>query len=219
MLALAACFAVAAQPKAKARIAAGAATTAATTALRGNTVLGKEKSDAERCQECHGTQGQGSASEPDGKFAKLAGQYPEYIVKQVRNFRTGERRHDVMAIMARSIDDTDAADIAAYFAAQDRMRGDGTGDSPGARQLYTQGDAARNIAACAECHGAQGQGKSAGKEQFPVIGGQDRRYLEKQLIEWRSGERRNSPGAVMNHVAKALTDPEIKALAAYIAGF
>jgi len=207
---------MAAQPKAKAT--ARVETTIAAIAPRGNAVLGKEKSEAERCQECHGTEGQGSTSEPEGKFAKLAGQYPEYIVKQIRNFRSGERKHDVMAIMARSIDDADVADIAAYFAIQNRMRGDGTGDNPAGRQLYTQGDAARNITACVECHAEQGQGKSAGNERFPVIGGQDRRYLEKQLIEWRGGERRNSPGAVMNQVAKSLTDREIKALADYISG-
>ena len=191
---------------------------AITAAARGDAVLGKEKSEAERCQECHGPQGQGSLSEPDGKFAKLAGQYPEYIVKQIRDFRSGARKNDVMAIMARSIDDGDLADIAAYFAAQDRMRGDGKGGGADARQLFAQGDAARGIAACASCHGEQGQGKSIGKERFPVIGGQDARYLERQLADWRAGERRNSPGAVMNRVAQSLTDREIKSLAAYLSG-
>jgi len=211
--ALAAAFPAMAQTKVRPKAEA-----AVTAAPRGDAVLGKAKSEAERCQECHGPQGQGSLSEPEGKFAKLAGQYPDYVVKQIRDFRSGARKNDVMAIMARSIDDADVADIAAYFAAQERMRGDGKGGSTDARQLYAQGDAARNIVACASCHGEQGQGKSAGKEQFPVIGGQDARYLERQLTDWRAGERRNSPGAVMNRVAQSLSDREIKSLAAYLAG-
>jgi len=211
-LALPAVFPAAAQTKARPKVETVAA------APRGNAVVGKEKSEAERCQECHGPQGQGSLSEPEGKFAKLAGQHPDYIVKQVRDFRSGARRNDVMAIMARSIDDADLADIAAYFAAQERMRGEGAGGNAQARQLFAQGDAARGISACATCHGEHGQGRSAGKERYPVIGGQDARYLEKQLVDWRAGERRNSPGTVMNQVAKSLTDLEIKALAGYIAG-
>src|SRR2546430_1342452 len=89
-------------------------------AAGGDAVAGKLKSETERCQECHGVDGNGV----DGKFARLAGQYPEYIVKQIRNFRTGARKHDFMSMMAKSIDDLDLADIAAYFSSQQKMKGD-----------------------------------------------------------------------------------------------
>jgi len=180
---------------------------------RGDALVGKEKADAERCIECHSPDPR--LSGPDngtgGRFAKLTGQAPDYLVKQLRNFRSGERRHDFMAMMARSIDDATAADIAAYFAGLPVMRGDGSSAAPAAREVY--------IAACVECHGEAGKGsKTASGANAPVIGGQDQRYLEKQLTEWRSGERRNSPDGAMNRVTKALTDDEIRTLASYLAG-
>lgn len=81
----------------------------------GDAALGQGKADAERCIECHGAdgQGQGHSNGPEGKFARLAGQQAAYIVKQIQDFRSGARKHDQMAIMARSITDEDAADIAA----------------------------------------------------------------------------------------------------------
>lgn len=186
----------------------------------GDVVAGRLKSESERCQECHGADGNGNGQ--DGKFAKLAGQYPGYIVKQLEDFRSGARKHDLMGIMARSLDEPDLADIAVYYAGQERMHGAGASvaaaaadPGPGAR-LYAEGDAARGIAACAACHGVQGQGN--GEAAFPVIGGQEVKYLQNQLQAWRSGERKNSAAGVMNGVAKGLTDAEIDALAHYVAG-
>jgi cytochrome c553 len=150
----------------------------------------------------------------------LAGQQPAYILKQIQDFRSGARRHDQMAIMARSVSDEDVRDIAAYFASQKPMRGEGVAQSEWvqqARALFVQGDASRGIAACATCHGDQGEGRPAMPE-VPRIGGQEWRYLDKQLREWRSGERRNAPDGVMNRVTRALRDEEIEALASYLSG-
>ena len=187
----------------------------------GDAAAGRVRSESERCQECHGADGNGNG--PDGKFARLAGQYPAYIVKQLQDFRSGARRHDFMMIMARSLDEADLADIAAYYGGLATMRGEGTQASTdagtdAARRLFTAGDAARGIAACAGCHGAQGKGRGNGDAAFPVIGGQDAKYVRSQLLAWRSGERRNSPGGAMNDAAKGLTDAEIDALAHYVSG-
>lgn len=160
--------------------------------------------------------GEGVASE--GKFPKLAGQYAEYIVKQIRDFRSGARNHDAMSIMARSVDDRDLADIAAYFASQKSMSGETPVPNAVGRELFVNGDPARRLPACAGCHGEVGKGALAGAIATPVIGGQHWRYLQKQLTDWRSGERTNSTGAVMTSIAKSLTDAEIEALAAYISG-
>ncbi len=122
-----------------------------------------------------------------------------------------------MAMMANSISDTDLADIAAYFSAEGGMPSGAAqaGRDQSAAQLYLHGDAARGIAACAACHGADGQGVVGAA---PVIGGQGLRYLAQQLANWRSGERVNSAGGVMNQAAKTLSDAEIEALAQYVAG-
>jgi cytochrome c553 len=176
-------------------------------AWAGNVEAGRIKSESERCQECHGADGNGNGQ--DGKFARLAGQYPAYIVKQLQDFRSGARKHDLMMIMARSLEEADLADIAAYYGSLPPMRGE--------RAQAAETEAAlRRFVTCAACHGAQGKGN--GDAAFPVIGGQDMKYLRNQLLAWRSGERRNSPGGAMNEAAKGLTDAEIDALAHYLSG-
>jgi len=188
-------------------------------AAAGDARLGQDKADSERCLECHSPQPHDTpTSGPDARFAKLTGQAPDYMLKQIRDFRSGARKHDFMAMMARSIDDADAADIVAFFASLPPMKGDGSGDNEPGRRLYTNGDAARGIAACIGCHGPAGKGRTIGGTPLPVIGGQQWRYLDQQLRAWRSGERRNSPDGAMNAVTRALTDPEIEALASYLAG-
>ncbi|MES2350930.1 MAG: c-type cytochrome [Pseudomonadota bacterium] len=190
----------------------------------GDPVAGREKADTERCLECHGTagEGQGFSNGTDGKFAKLGGQYPAYIVKQIQDFRSGKRKHEFMKMMATGISDADLADIAAYFATLPALAGtpraapaaaqDATAH-PVARQLYAQGDPARKLPACVACHGDGGKGVAG---VAPVIGGQGQRYLEQQLQDWRNGSRNNSAGGVMNQLAAPLTDAEIESLARYV---
>jgi cytochrome c553 len=187
----------------------------------GDPVAGKQKADAERCMECHGPEGQGAghSNGAEGKFPKLAGQRRDYLAKQLLNFRTGERKHDKMNMMARSVSEDDLLDIVAYYSSQSRMQGDGQGDNPVGRELFAQGDAERDIAACVNCHGdgAARVDLPAGTP-VPELRGQAWRYLEQQLLDWRSGWRRNSAGGVMNRTTRALTDGEIVALASYLSG-
>ena len=200
----------------KALIACTALFFTASLALAGGDArLGQAKADSERCLECHSPDPHdGPVSGPEARFAKLTGQGPDYMLKQIRDFRSGARKHDFMAMMARSLDDADAADIAAFFASRPAMQGSGGDHAPG-RRLYAEGDASRGIAACIACHGERGKGR--GIAGVPVIGGQQWRYLDQQLRAWRSGERRNSPDGTMNAAARALTDSEIEALASYLA--
>lgn len=186
---------------------------------QGNPVLGREKIDSERCQECHGIDGQGAGhgNGPEGKFAKLAGQDAAYLLKQMRDFRSGARKHDQMAIMARSVSDEDVRDISAYFASLPVMKGEpdpkaATASAIGQR-LYEQGDATRGVLACASCHSPQAKGAALA----PRIAGQEWRYLDKQLRDWRSGDRKNSPDGVMNKALSPLSDAEIEALATHLA--
>jgi cytochrome c553 len=210
----------AAPPGGKVRNGDAKATRAAAPAApKGDAVAGKDKAESERCIECHGWDGHGAghANSTEGKFAKLAGQHPDYILKQIQDFRSGARKHDQMAIMARSVSDEDVLDIAAYFASQTGMSGQGGELHQLGKDVFEQGDPARGVLPCASCHGVKGKGVE-GNRLAPVIGGQEWRYLDKQLRDWRSGERRNSADGVMNKVTSALTDKEIEALADYLAG-
>jgi cytochrome c553 len=184
-------------------------------ATPGDPLLGREKADTERCLECHGapTEGQGFSTGGDGKFARLGGQQYEYIIKQVKDFRSGKRKHEFMQMMARGISDADLADIAAYFAAQPAMPANTAPAAGAAAQLYVDGDPARKLPACASCHGENGKGVAG---VAPVIGGQGKAYLEQQLQDWRNGSRKNSAGDVMNQFSKPLSDAEIEALARHV---
>lgn len=180
----------------------------------GNPVAGKHKSESERCQECHGETGNAE----DARVPKHAGQYAAYLIKQLRDFQSGERRHEIMVKMAADLSPADIEDIAAYFASQNTMQGDGSGNTPLARNLFANGDPAREIPACASCHGENGKGKFADNLFYPVIGGQSKLYLRRQLVNWKLAERKNSPDAVMNKATKALREDEIEALVDYISG-
>ena len=178
----------------------------------GNPGAGESKSKL--CQGCHGEHG----FSLEDVIPHLAGQYAIYIEKQLRNFKSGTRKNQIMSTMAMTINDADLDDIAAYFASQEKMKGGGWGYNPAAKKLFLKGDSTRNIRPCASCHGVNGEGKAPNIAAFPVIGGQHKAYLRTQLIHWRSGERSNSPGGVMNKIAKSLTDAEIEALTDYISG-
>lgn len=203
-------------------IASASAPAVAPSPVRGNALAGRGKSEDERCQECHGHDGNANDIEDGvgnlGKYPRLAGQHVEYITKQFRDFRSGKRDNDIMPIMAKTVSDADLADIAAYFASLKPMRGDGKGDNPIGRSLYQNGDPARGILACVGCHTESVHGARAAAPETPLIAGQHRRYLHKQLGEWRRGDRKNSPDGVMNAISKELTDAEIDALADFIAG-
>lgn len=178
----------------------------------GDPVAGKSKSSL--CQGCHGEEGLSL----ENLIPNLAGQYAPYIAKELRNFQSGARKHQIMSAMAKTINDDELDDIVAYFASQEKMQGSGWGDNPVAKHLFLKGDMTRNIQPCVSCHGVNGKGKAPNIATFPVIGGQHKAYLRAQLIHWRSGERSNSPDGVMNKIAKSLTDAEIEALTDYLSG-
>lgn len=177
----------------------------------GDAVAGKAKMLDQRCDECHGVDGSGER--PERKYAKLAGQTSTYMIKQLRDYRDGARKHDFMTMLASNLDETDFADISAYYASLPLMHG-GDSTSDIGKNLFTNGDTARGILPCGSCHGAIQSGDIAA----PVIAGQESGYLAQQLQAWRSGERSNSLGGVMNLAAKSLNDAEIAALAEYVAG-
>lgn len=98
--------------------------------FQGNAMLGRMKADDERCVECHGAYGQGNghAEGAQGKFPKLAGQNPQYMLNQIQNFRTGQRKSDLMEVVARNVTDEDVRDILAYFSSLPCMNGNDISD-------------------------------------------------------------------------------------------
>ena len=176
----------------------------------GNPVAGREKSKL--CQGCHGEYG--ISTEP--LIPKLAGQYGPYIAKELRNYQSGVRTHQIMNAMAATINDDDLDDISAYFASQTKMKGNGL-KNPVGKKLFLHGDVSRRLLPCVNCHGMNGKGRDPKISMFPVIGGQHKDYLRTQLINFREGDRTNSPNSIMNKITKLMTDAEIEALAEYAA--
>ncbi|MCB1656445.1 MAG: c-type cytochrome, partial [Pseudomonadales bacterium] len=83
-----------------------------------------------------------------------------------------------------------------------------------AEKLVKQGDWSRNIPACVACHGVSDTGVG---QSFPPLLGQSATYIAAQLNAWRSGTRKNDPNDLMGHIARSLTDAEIKDLSTYFA--
>lgn len=178
----------------------------------GDPVAGEAK--AQLCQGCHGATG--NSTEP--LIPKLAGQYSIYIAKELRNYQTGIRTHQIMNAMAATVSDEDLADISAYFASQEKMSGSNSTENQTGKHLFLKGDMSRGVIGCVNCHGENGKGRLPGTSMFPVIGGQHKEYLSKQITDFKKNDRTNSASGVMNFTTKLLSDEEIDALADYISG-
>jgi cytochrome c553 len=163
------------------------------------------------CASCHGADGNsGSPANP-----KLAQQHPEYIAKQLQEFKSGKRANAIMSGMAATLSEQDMKNIAAWLGTKKAKPGfakDKELVSLGER-IYRGGLADRNIAACAGCHSPNGAGIPA---QYPRLSGQHADYTAAELVAFRDGARKNS--LQMSQVAAKLNDREIRAVADYIAG-
>ncbi len=163
------------------------------------------------CASCHGADGNsGSPENP-----KLAGQHPEFLVKQLMEFKSGKRKNAIMQGFAATLSDDDMRNIAHWAAEQKPKLGfakDKALVATGER-IYKGGIQDRQIAACAGCHSPSGAGIPA---QYPRLSGQHADYIASSLKAYRDGGRTNN--AVMTGVAAKMNDREIKAVADYIAG-
>ncbi len=177
----------------------------------GDMEAGKAKSAV--CAACHGADGNGSANP---LFPKLAGQHPRYIVKQLRDFKSGARKNDTMAPMAASLNDQDMENVAAYFSSQARKVGEAAADKVAAGEQIYRAGLAKGVPACIGCHGPTGSGNAAAG--FPSLSGQNAAYVAKQLKAFREGERTNDPNGMMRGVASVMSDHDIEAVAQYVQG-
>jgi cytochrome c553 len=190
---------------------APAPATAQTGAPPGSVDAGRTKSAT--CAACHGVDGNSVTAD----WPSLAGQHPEYIARQLKAFKTGERKSVTMMPFAQMLSDQDVADVAAYFAAQKPTP---KGADPAVinlgQQIYRGGIPARGIPACIACHGPTGHGNPFAA--FPRISWQHAAYVTKSLQDYKSGERASDANQVMRNVASLLKDDEIRALASYVQG-
>ena len=172
------------------------------------------------CAGCHGVDG----VSPIPTQPNLAGMSWQYIAKQLRHFKSGQRDNAIMKGFSATLSDADMKSLGVYFSAQ-KGRAIGTKDeklAKSAERLYRAGDATRGIPACAGCHSPSGAGIPA---QYPRVGGQHAEYTLAQLSAFKGGVRggatrddANANGKIMMTIASRLTDGEMKALAEYTSG-
>ncbi len=191
-------------------VAALAATPAAApAAFKADPAKGQALSQT--CVACH------SADASRGAPANpiLQGQHPEYLARQLADFKSGKRKNAVMQGMVASLSSDDMQHLAAFYAGKVAKPGFAKVKDTVARgeQLYRGGHLGLKIPACAGCHSPTGAGIPA---QFPRLAGQHADYTEAQLLAFRSGARGNNPQ--MATIANKMNDRDIKAVADYIAG-
>lgn len=170
----------------------------------------KEVIDA-RCAVCHGREGESA----NAIYPRLAAQHPDYMVKQLMDFRDGRRKGDAMPEMAKDLTDPQIRELAAWFSSRPPgSRKPRDPDLAGVgRYIFTQGNPYSGVAACTSCHGENGYGT----QTLPRLAGQHPVYLETQLKEFGSRARTND-NAIMHTIASKLTELERHAVAAYIGG-
>lgn len=163
------------------------------------------------CAACHGADGNSSiVANP-----KLAQQHPEYLVKQLQEFKDDRRADPVMKGFAMTLSPEEMRNISYWLASQKAKPGFAkdkdlvmTGE-----RIYRGGIPDRQIAACAGCHSPNGAGIPS---QYPRLSGQHADYTVKQLVDFRDGKRKNN--VQMTDIAAKMNDREIRAVSDYIAG-
>ena len=156
------------------------------------TPVGRGATLALNCTMCHGAQGMSGSDAPN-----LAGQYPEVVIKQLHDYKTGKRASPIMEALGKALPDRDIADLAAYYADLPKARTAPTTYDEPLPALVRVGDPLRNIAPCISCHGGVDQ-----KFGTPWLEGMPKGYLVAQLEAFASGARRNDTQAQMRNMAR-----------------
>ena len=165
------------------------------------------------CMACHGPAGNSLVP----TWPKLAGQHPEYIYKQLMDFKSAARVNEAMSPQVLTLNEQDFADLAAYYASQTQTGGttDQSAVELGGR-IFRGGNAETGVPACTGCHGPAGAG--LGLAKFPRLSGQHATYVESTLKLYRDSLRANDPNGMMRGVTARMTDAEIAAVSQYVQG-
>lgn len=170
------------------------------------------------CAACHLPDGNSNAP----ANPKIAGQFPEYLDKQLRDFKAqggkkAARESAIMSPLVANLSPDDMKGLAAYYS-QQKFRAAGASDKELAalgQKIWRGGNPANNVPACMGCHGPAGAGLPA---QYPRLAGQFAEYTAAQLKLFKEGGRSNDQNGVMRGVARGLSEREIRAVAEYAAG-
>ena len=160
---------------------------------------------AQLCAACHGENGI-----PQEKTTPVIwGQYQGYLYLELRDYKSGARKHDIMSPLAETLARDDMMALALYFS-QKRW--------PDLQQPAAPPDVAavavraNGSVGCTGCH----QGQYQGEGTQPRLAGQYREYLQQTMLDFRTRGRGNNPG--MTDLMLATSEPDIAALAQYMAG-
>jgi cytochrome c553 len=164
-----------------------------------------------RCAACHGVDG----NSHDPGIPKLAGQLEAFLVLQLRNYKSGERPHPVMAAIAKPLSEREIRLAARHYARQPPMRHEGAADPA----LLKRGEEVFRVGkpgapACQHCHGAAGQGV---EPVFARLAGQHPEFIVAALQPYRKESSFGNPYAyVMKAAVQEWSDDDIRAVAAYV---
>lgn len=198
-------------------VAAVAATPAAPATGAAPSANGIEQRVA-ACIACHGREG---ATTNAGYFPRLSGKPAGYLFNQLRSFRDGRRFNADMTYMVQHLSDAYLMEMAEYFAGLDLPYPpvSPTSDASPAqlargRQLALEGDAARRIPACVQCHGAALTGV---QPAIPGLLGLPRLYVSSQLGAWLTNERHALAPDCMADIGRRMTTADVNAVASWLA--
>jgi cytochrome c553 len=164
------------------------------------------------CTWCHGGSANGYSPAP-----ALAGQRPQYVEKQLANFRVHTRDNpfarQYMWGAARNLDAQSVRILATYFASlPPRAASDGVPNLVAlGRTIYQEGMPDANIVACVVCHGPNAEGV----REIPRLGGLDYSYLKRRLEQWNEGYHA-AAGPPMISISSKLSSDQMEALASYL---
>lgn len=168
------------------------------------------------CSACHGAEGKAIL----GEYPNLGGQHYQYLLRQMRHFKAGERYAVLMAGQLEAMSDDQLKNIAAYFTEKPEVSQVAPADADLAHgeRIWRAGIAEKGVPACAACHGPSGAGN--GPANFPMLSGQNAGYTALQLRNYREGERDTGGvySQMMRGVAGVMSDEDIEAVAAYAQG-
>jgi cytochrome c553 len=187
----------------------GISLTIAAPALNGDATKGKTIA-GETCAGCHGADGNSEVP----TFPKLAGQHAVYLVKEMKDYKSGHRVSDIMLPVMTPLSEQDMIDVALFYAKQKPTSAGATKPElvETGKKVYLEGNSKSGVPSCDGCHEEDGTGSA----KFPRVAGQHADFTIEELQRYASGKRVYA-SKVMRTVAERLTPQEAEAVAQYMA--